>query len=46
MLECSGYQAQIGDFLVIDGQKWLVIAYALLDPGNVPLLQYVLIRRG
>lgn len=46
MLECSGYQAQIGDFLVIDGQKWLVIAYALLDPGNVPLLQYALVRRG
>lgn len=46
LLECSTYEPQHGDLLSLDGEDWVVAAWAYLDPSGLPLLQYLLVRRA
>lgn len=46
LVDCSTYTPQLEDAVVLYGQAYSVKAISPLEPGIVPLIQYLLLRRA
>ena len=40
------YDPQIGDRVIVYGEQWAVQAFSSVEPGEVPILNYLLIRKA